>query len=164
MNNSGITRRIDELGRIVVPKELRNNLGIRDGEPLLIYTDNDSIIIKKYSYIERYEEKINKYVSIVEEFINSTLIITDREKIIYSNGEDFMVNKKLDNKLIYLIDKREKYIKNEIDSFMGVGGYYKIIPIISESDSLGLIISYNKNNNSDVINYLNILSKLIISC
>ena len=164
MNNSGITRRIDELGRIVVPKELRNNLGIRDGEPLLIYTDNDSIIIKKYSYIERYEEKINKYASILEEFINSTLIITDREKIIYSNNEDFMVNKKLDNKLIYLIDKREKYIKNEIDSFMGIGGYYKIIPIISESDSLGLIISYSKNNNSDVINYLNILSKLIISC
>ena len=49
MKDSGITRRIDDLGRIVVPKELRNNLGIRDGEPLLISTQDDTIIINKYS-------------------------------------------------------------------------------------------------------------------
>ena len=132
MNNSGITRRIDELGRIVVPKELRNNLGIRDGEPLLIYTNNDSIIIKKYSKLEKYEDKINKYSNIIKEFIDDDLIITDREKVIFSTSNDFELDKKIDNKLIKLIDNRESYLKNELDSFMGIGGYYKIIPIIIE--------------------------------
>ena len=52
MIKSGITRKIDELGRIVVPKEIRYNLGIRDGEPLEIYTSDNSIIIKKFSQME----------------------------------------------------------------------------------------------------------------
>ena len=53
MTKSGITRRIDELGRIVVPKEIRYNLGIRDGEPLEIYIENNSIIMSSdYSQIE----------------------------------------------------------------------------------------------------------------
>ena len=164
MNNSGITRRIDELGRIVVPKELRNNLGIRDGEPLLIYTNNDSIIIKKYSKLEKYEDKINKYSNIIKEFIDDDLIITDREKVIFSTSNDFELNKKIDNKLIKLIDNRESYLKNELDSFMGIGGYYKIIPIINESDSLGLIILYSKDNKYDYLNYIKILRNLISSC
>ena len=164
MNNSGITRRIDELGRIVVPKELRNNLGIRDGEPLLIYTNDDSIIIKKYSKLEKYEDKINKYANIIKEFIDDDLIITDREIVIFSTSNDFEINKKIDNKLIKLIDNRESYLKNELDSFMGIGGYYKIIPIISESDSLGLIILYSKDNKYDYLNYIKVLSNLISSC
>ena len=49
MKSTGIVRRIDELGRIVIPKEIRNNLRLRSGENIEIYTDNDSIIMKKFS-------------------------------------------------------------------------------------------------------------------
>ena len=48
MKQTGVTRKIDELGRIVIPKEIRKNLGIRDGETLEIFTNEDSIILKKY--------------------------------------------------------------------------------------------------------------------
>ena len=56
LTKSGITRRIDELGRIVVPKEIRYNLGIRDGEPLEIYTSDNALIIKKYSQVENIKD------------------------------------------------------------------------------------------------------------
>ena len=56
MKSTGITRKIDELGRVVIPKEIRRNLGIRDGESLEIYTDEDSIILNKHSQIEKYED------------------------------------------------------------------------------------------------------------
>ena len=76
MKDSGITRRIDDLGRIVVPKELRNNLGIRDGEPLLISTQDDTIIIKKYSKIEKLEDKIKKCCQIVSDVISANIIVS----------------------------------------------------------------------------------------
>ena len=48
LTQTGVTRKIDELGRIVIPKEIRKNLGIREGESLEIFTSEDSIILKKY--------------------------------------------------------------------------------------------------------------------
>lgn len=48
MNNTGIIRRIDELGRIVIPIEIRNNFDIKEKDPIEIYVDNDSIVLKKY--------------------------------------------------------------------------------------------------------------------
>ena len=52
MKTTGVIRRIDELGRIVIPKEIRKNLRIKNGESLEIYLENDSIILKNYSHIE----------------------------------------------------------------------------------------------------------------
>ena len=51
LKSTGVIRRIDELGRIVIPKEIRRNLGIRDGENVEIFTESDSIILKKYNII-----------------------------------------------------------------------------------------------------------------
>ena len=56
MKQTGVTRKIDELGRIVIPKEIRKNLGIRNGEALEIFTNEDSIILKKYFEIRKYED------------------------------------------------------------------------------------------------------------
>ncbi len=56
MKQTGVTRKIDELGRIVIPKEIRKNLGIRDGETLEIFTSEDSIILKKYFDVRNYED------------------------------------------------------------------------------------------------------------
>ena len=54
MKATGVIRRIDELGRIVIPKEIRRNLGIRDGESIEIYIENDNIILKKYYRMTNY--------------------------------------------------------------------------------------------------------------
>ena len=60
LKQTGVTRKIDELGRIVIPKEIRKNLGIRDGEALEIFTSEDSIILKKYFEVRKYEDLSSK--------------------------------------------------------------------------------------------------------
>ena len=81
LNKSGITRRIDELGRIVVPKEIRCNLGIRDGEPLEIYTENNSIIIKKYSQVENIKDISLNVCKIIE--TNNLLLNINHLKLLF---------------------------------------------------------------------------------
>ena len=50
MRATGIVRRVDDLGRVVIPKEIRRSMGIREGEPLEIYLENDAVIFRRYSY------------------------------------------------------------------------------------------------------------------
>ena len=86
LTKSGITRRIDELGRIVIPKEMRSNLGIRDGEPLELYIESNAIIIKKFSQVENILEISKKICDIMSDICNIELLITDREKVVFSFG------------------------------------------------------------------------------
>ena len=62
MKTTGIIRRIDDLGRVVIPKELRKTLRIKNGESLEIFVDNEDIILKKYSPMESIEEAASRYV------------------------------------------------------------------------------------------------------
>ena len=69
MKTTGVIRRIDELGRIVIPKEIRKNLRIKNGESVEIFVEGDSIILKKFSQIESLENVSVNYVSAVDEFV-----------------------------------------------------------------------------------------------
>ena len=80
MKTTGIIRRIDELGRIVIPKEIRKNLRIKNGESLEIYLENDSIILKKYSQIESLKNVSIDYVEAFNQIIKHNIIVTDRNK------------------------------------------------------------------------------------
>lgn len=164
MINSGITRRIDDLGRIVVPKELRNNLGIRDGEPLLIHTENDSIIIKKYSKVATLQEQSDKLVNIVSDVLNIKMIITDREKVISKNFVDDDLSTNLDIELKSFIDNRENYYSKELDKFLNLKGFFIVVPIINSSDSIGLVIIYSSKNDIEKhVDLARVISKIIIS-
>ena len=143
MKQTGVTRKIDELGRIVIPKEIRKNLGIRDGETLEIFTNEDSIILKKYFEVRKYEDLSGRLCELIKNIYNVDLVITDREKVITSSNKDILENTKLNSKLIELIDNREMFISRELSIINfgnDVSGYYTIIPIIASSDSLGLVI------------------------
>ena len=74
MKTTGIIRRIDELGRIVIPKEIRKNLRIKNGESLEIYLENDSIILKKYSQIESLKNVSIDYVEAFNQIIKHNII------------------------------------------------------------------------------------------
>lgn len=162
MTKSGITRRIDELGRIVVPKEIRSNLGIRDGEPLEIYIENNSIIIKKYSQVENIKEISEKICNIMCDVCNIDIILTDREKIlITSNNLKEYVNKSLDEKLKLLIDNRESYVSNIKENKFNLMKYFTIFPIITSTDCSGLIIIVSENKQDENIIYAKIVQKLI---
>lgn len=143
MKQTGVTRKIDELGRIVIPKEIRKNLGIRDGETLEIFTSEDSIILKKYFEVRKYEDLSNKLCELINNIYNIDLVITDREKVITSSNKDIVENSKLNNKLLELIDNREIFITKELSTInlgTDISGYFTVIPIIASSDSLGLVI------------------------
>lgn len=163
MQKTGITRRIDELGRIVVPKEIRYNLGIRDGEPLEIFIEDDEIIIKKYSKIDNIKDITKRYIDIIYDITNISVLVSDREKIIAcSNNLNDKEDSKLGDNHKLLIDERMSYISKNKEVMFDIEGYFTIVPIISSVDSLGLVILV-KNDNTDIVNYAKIIEKLIIS-
>ena len=163
MKQTGVTRKIDELGRIVIPKEIRKNLGIRDGEALEIFTSEDSIILKKYFEVRKYEDLSSKLCELIKNIYNVDLVITDREKVITSSNKEIVENTKLNNKFLELIDNREMFISRElltINFGIDVSGYFRVIPIIASSDSLGLVILISANG-SDYTALGKLLAKII---
>lgn len=147
MKSTGVIRRIDELGRIVIPKEIRRNLGIRDGENVEIFTDNDSIILKKYYRMSTSSDLANSLCELINSEFNYKIMITDREKVIAAKGfKENIINKNLSKELIANIEERE--IKEENKSIIfdniEIVGNFVFIPIISLNDSIGLVILYNE--------------------
>ena len=70
MRATGIVRRVDDLGRVVIPKEIRRNLGIHEGEPLEIYLENDAVIFRRYSF--RLSEEVKRLGELVEANYNGS--------------------------------------------------------------------------------------------
>lgn len=167
MKNTGIIRRIDELGRIVIPKEIRRSLGIRDGELLEINVNDNYIYLKKYQIIENINNYATKLVNIFSSVNNNSIIITNREKVIaISDDLKEVQNKKISKKLLDLIDKRETYESKIIDSVFfeeeSISGYFIVSPIISNIDSIGLVIMVKTSiiNDNDK-NIIKIITKLL---
>lgn len=163
MKQTGVTRKIDELGRIVIPKEIRKNLGIRDGETLEIFTSEDSIILKKYFEVRKYEDLSSKLCELIKNIYNVDLVITDREKVITSSNKNIVENTRLNNKFLELIDDREMFISKELSTInfeVDISGYFTVIPIIASSDSLGLIILISETRN-DYSSLGKLLAKII---
>ncbi len=158
MKSTGVTRKIDDLGRIVIPKEIRKNLGIRDGESLEIFTEEDSIILKKHSEIKKYEELSARLCELIESIFKVNIIITDRQKVIATSLDKSLINQDIDKDLIYLIDNREEY--NGIKEIFNYKNYVTIVPIIASIDSLGLIILLN-NDDKDLRNIAKLMAKIL---
>ena len=147
MKSTGVVRRIDELGRIVIPKEIRRNLGIRDGENIEIFIDNDSIILKKYYRMTTSSNLASDLCELIYNTFNYKIIITDREKILAHAGINCDLKEHLLNEeFLNMIEERE--IKTKENTTLTIGEYtlngnFAFIPIISLNDSIGLIIMYN---------------------
>lgn len=169
MKSTGVIRRIDDLGRIVIPKEIRRNLKIRDGENMEIFVDLDSIILKKFSKLEDVHTLADKLGNIINNLTNYNILITDRDHIISSYGKEFsdLKNELLSNELIELIDSRtilneKNRVNIELTSKIKKEGYYYIVPIISSADSIGLIIIYNEEPLKEMVEVIAKMVSLII--
>lgn len=164
MIKSGITRRIDELGRIVVPKEIRYNLGIRDGEPLEIYTSDNAIIIKKYSQVENIKDIGENLCNIFYDICNVGVLISDREKIIATSSNLKELNNiTLNDKYKSLIDNRESYNSETMENNFDFNGYFNIIPIITSIDCSGLVMIISNKKDDNNIKLAKIITKLIVN-
>ena len=148
MKATGVVRRIDDLGRIVIPKEIRKTLKIRDGELLEIFVEEENIILKKYSSFSDIKNVCDRIVSAVNLF-EKTIVIIDNEKVISSNDISFL-DKRLSNYCLNLLERRELKIDNneEMVELFDLEDYkqnYLISPLIYDSDVIGGIIIFSKN-------------------
>lgn len=169
MKSTGVIRKIDELGRIVLPKEIRRNLGIRDGENLEIYVENDHILLKKYSKMQDYSEIVKSLANIVDNTYNFKIIITDRDKVLYSGVDTIVPSQEIGDKLIQYIHNRESVSKSSLETYKfkeeNLTGYFLVLPIISSIDCLGLILLYNESSPIPEYHFdlLKLIANIIIS-
>lgn len=169
MKATGVVRRIDELGRIVIPKEIRKNLKIRDGESIEIFTDNlNQIILKKYSLSEDYTVIIHSYIEAIFQTLKKDILITDRDKFITGISElkKECDKKEISDSLLKIIDKRENKNENgdlELYSGKRYSGNYLVCPIISSGEAIGLIILLSKNGeiNKDDENVIQVAANFL---
>ena len=139
MKATGIVRRIDDLGRVVVPKEIRRTLRIREGDPLEIFTNNSGeVILKKYSPIHDLSEYASEYAETVSKILGGTIIVSDTDQVIVASGtnrKDYS-NKKVDPELDKIIQSKNQYSN---DSKI-------VVPIVSHGDPIGSITILPKDN------------------
>ncbi|MEG0132874.1 MAG: stage V sporulation protein T [Clostridium sp.] len=158
MKATGIVRRIDDLGRVVIPKEIRRTLRIREGDPLEIFTDRDGgVILKKYSPIEELSEFAKEYCEALHQTIGNIVIICDKDSVIAVSGgtkKDFL-DKKISNEVDKIMEERkstslDKTAQNLIPICDGEGSEeyaaQVIVPIIAEGDTVGTVIIASKDN------------------
>ena len=117
MKATGIIRRIDELGRIVIPKEIRKKLKINEGENIEIYIDEEEkIILKKYSNIKSIKDFVQTFIESIYTSYKYNIIITDTDKVIAVVGNDKknVINKEISNDLIKCIKDRKTIINKNL--------------------------------------------------
>ena len=120
MKATGVVRRIDDLGRIVLPKELRRTMRIKEGDSLEIYTDGtDQITLKKYSPVQNMNEFVNEFVESVYTSNKIDIIITDNEKVIAvaGNYRKDIIGRRITLRLEDKIQKRNTQVIDSADKF-----------------------------------------------
>ena len=141
MKATGIVRRIDDLGRVVIPKEIRRILRIREGDPLEIYTSsNGEVILKKYSPINELGQFAGEYAETAASVLDSTVIVSDTDQIVAVSGgskAEYM-DKKVDYELDKIIQSKTSF-HNEAKI---------VVPILAHGDAIGSITILPKQNRS----------------
>ena len=151
MKATGIVRRIDDLGRVVIPKEIRRTLRIREGDPLEIFTDREGeIILKKYSPIGELGSFAKEYAESLAQNAGHIACIVDKDHIIAvsGGGKKELLEKHISSDLENVINKRTTHIANKEDkNFVSITdddnilyNHQLITPIISEGDVIGAVL------------------------
>ncbi len=151
MKATGIVRRIDDLGRVVIPKEIRRTMRIREGDPLEIYTDREGeVIFKKYSPIGELNSFAAQYAEALHKTCGMSVIVTDRDSVIACSGvpRKEYLDKRLSADLERIIEGRSLYVYRPGERRLPVideasGGHYSYcaMPIITEGDITGCVLS-----------------------
>ncbi|AZN38915.1 stage V sporulation protein T [Paenibacillus albus] len=156
MKATGIVRRIDDLGRVVIPKEIRRTLRIREGDPLEIFVDRDGeVILKKYSPIGELGDFAKEYAESLSESTSHITLITDRDNIIAVAGaskKDYL-EKQIGSMLENCMENRKTVMESG-------GGSYEVVkdigeafssfvaaPIVAGGDPIGTVVLLSKDEN-----------------
>lgn len=150
MKATGIVRRIDDLGRVVIPKEIRRTLRLREGTPLEIFTDREGeIILKKYSPMVELTAFAEQYADAMAQSTGMMVCITDRDQVIAVSGgsKKELMQKNISKQLEHAIGERcvvqatkeeKAFISLTSEEMEGITAQ-AIAPIICEGDAIGSV-------------------------
>ena len=145
MKATGIVRRIDELGRVVIPKEIRRTLRIKEGDPLEIFTDRDELMLKKYSPIATLEKFSKATARSLNDLSGKLAVICDTDGILHAFGDgrkeldgksrSYIANASEGGDILPITNTREEGITAQV-----------IVPIVSGGDCLGAVAVLSKED------------------
>lgn len=153
MKATGIVRRIDDLGRVVIPKEIRRTMRIREGDPLEIFTDHEGeVIFKKYSPIGELGSFATQYAETLNKTCELSVAISDRDAIIASAGvpKKEFADKRITKEIESIIESRSLWTSNaesriNMTDFSSAWTVRCIMPIITEGDVVGCVASLSSS-------------------
>lgn len=161
MKSTGIVRKIDELGRIVLPKELRKSLNINTGDDFQITLNEEKIILEKYSKLKNYNDELIKIINCFSSVVGYKIYIIINNKAIG-------INKEINIGILKIIHERKLFI-NDSDEKLNIildvidEGRSVIQPIVIDSDLLGAIVIIGKDKINNLINTSKIINNIIKS-
>lgn len=155
MKATGIVRRIDDLGRVVIPKEIRRTMRIREGDPLEIYTEKDGeVIFKKYSPMGEWSDSAAQICESLYKTAGCFTAVTDRDSYIAVCGTPRreLIEKHISSDLEQLMEARKIYLRKDNDQKLTMSDESdKFIvevaaPIISEGDVMGCVVMFSEGD------------------
>ena len=161
MKATGIVRRIDELGRVVIPKEIRRTLRIKEGDPLEIFTDRDELMLKKYSPIATLDKFSESTARSLNDLSGKLAVICDTDGILhaYGEGRKDLDGRHLSEDMDKILRERKSYVANAaeggdvlpITSSREEGVTAQVIvPIVSGGDCLGAVALLSKEEGEKI--------------
>ncbi len=153
MKATGIVRRIDDLGRVVIPKEIRRTLRIREGDPLEIFVDRDGeVILKKYSPISELSDFAKEYAEALFDSLGHPVLICDRDAFIAVAGgsKKEYLNKNISDVIEKSMEDRSSLLETSERQVAIVDGQeetiasYTIGPIVANGDPIGAVVILSK--------------------
>ncbi len=148
MKATGIVRRIDDLGRVVIPKEIRRTIRIREGDPLEIFTDNDGeVVFKKYSPVGELSPFAVQYADVLSRACGTTVLICDRDQVVAAAGnnrKDFL-DRRVSAALEETMDRRQTHVAaagggNRLQPIEGMDRTAGVaVPILASGDITGSV-------------------------
>lgn len=153
MKATGIVRRIDDLGRVVIPKEIRRTMRIRQGDPMEIYTEGDgSVIFKKYSVVGQMREGGEEMCRALKAQSKKTAVIVDRDRCVFSSSAG-LVDMPVSKELSRIIDAGEPYTCGDkpVEGFDNTGRTVAVCaPIVTYGDVIGAVCLLFKDDDRTV--------------
>lgn len=157
--NNVFKKRIDELGRIVIPKQVRDNLKINNFDELDMYVDDDAIVLRKSIGIEMYKEKIERLLDFIKILSKFEIIVANKNRVIVSTNKGVVSNDEIVIKDEYSCNEVLISFKSSSDETVDFVSY--CLPIIVDSSTLGQIFFVNDGNDFDK-ELLKIIRDLVI--
>lgn len=159
--NNNIKKRIDSLGRIVLPKQIRDELKINDYDEFDIFIQGESILLKKSIGLVKFKEKFDRLLKILKKAYNVDFMILNESKVISSTNSNIVFGNVVNN-INFDSSYKNEFIDLNFNNNIIISSFIVLEGLIVDSNLLGYLIIFSKDNISALLNEITDIKKLII--